>query len=102
METSYPGTLSHSDFEDHARDRAGELALFALKARHDLRLMLDDGYTRALAEQRILRLFPGRFDPDRWRDVLQQMRALAGSLESFAPGTPEGQEPQPSPNADAV
>jgi hypothetical protein len=84
METSCLRALSHSDFEDHAPDRAGELALFALKARHDLRLALSDGCVTARAEQQILRPFPGRFDPDKWRDVLQQMHALAGSLERRA------------------
>jgi hypothetical protein len=84
MDTSYLRELSHSDFEDHARDHAGELALFALKARHDLRLTLRDNCLKARAEQRIFRTFPGRFDPDTWRDVLQQMHALAGSLERRA------------------
>lgn len=84
METRDLRALSHSDFEDHARDRAGELALYALKARHDLRLALRDGCVKARAEPRMFRSFPGRFDPDKWRDVLQQMDALAGSLERRA------------------
>lgn len=85
METRAHVRLDHSDFEDHARDREGKLALVALKARHDLRLALVDGCVKARTEQRILRTFPGRFDPEKWRDVLAQMHALAGSLERGLP-----------------
>ncbi|MGH3116468.1 MAG: hypothetical protein ACRD09_09730 [Vicinamibacterales bacterium] len=81
MEAGVLLRLDDGDFEEHARDRDGERALFALKARHDLRLALRDGCVKARAEQRIFRSFPGRFDPDKWRDVLEQMHALAGSLE---------------------
>jgi hypothetical protein len=84
METRSVLRLDHSDFEDHARDREGKLALVALKARHDLRLALIDGCVKARSEQKIFRSFPGRFDSEKWRDVLEQMHALAGSLERRA------------------
>jgi hypothetical protein len=81
METRALAPLDHSDFEDHATDREGQLALFALKARHDLRLTSIDGCVKARSHPKIFRSFPGRFDPEKWRDVLVQIDALAGSLE---------------------
>jgi hypothetical protein len=84
METSAPLALEHSDFEQHARDRDGELAIFALKARHDLRLALRDSCVHARWERFPPFLFPGRFNPDKWRDVLDAMHALATSLERGA------------------
>lgn len=85
METcASPQWLEHDDFEAHARDRDGELALFALKAQHDLELALQDGCVKARWQPMGFFIFPGRFDPQKWQIVLEQMHALAGSLERRA------------------
>jgi hypothetical protein len=81
METTVPRWLDHSAFEDHARDRQGKLALSALKARHDLELALRDNCVKARWQPIGFFIFPGRFEPEKWRTVLEQMHALAGSLE---------------------
>lgn len=51
-----------------------------LELQHELVLSLDDGWVRAKWRP-VSVMFPGRFDADRWRDVLRAMRTLVGSLE---------------------
>ncbi|HSC28192.1 MAG TPA: hypothetical protein VLD67_13015 [Vicinamibacterales bacterium] len=62
-------------------DRDLEKALFALEARHELRVDVENGWLRARWEPAGFFIFPGRFDRARWIDVLTNMSVTASSLE---------------------
>ena len=57
-------------------------ALDELEGRCDLHVSFDDGWLTARWQPNGFMIFPGRFDPDRWRGVLQAMSVVAGSLEA--------------------
>lgn len=83
METHATGEMETHDFTGYSADREGELALFALDAKHDLKLRLGDGCLKALSAPpwpSLLGFAPG-FDARKWRSVLEEMDTLAGSLE---------------------
>ena len=81
METHAARTMDSYEFAGYRADREGELALFALEAKHDLVLRLRDGCLKALWQPFNLGFFPGVFDPKKWQGVLEAMHTLAGSLE---------------------
>jgi hypothetical protein len=57
-------------------------ALDVLIGRHGLSLELDQGWLKATWKPLGLFVFPGRFDPEKWREVLANMQVLALELES--------------------
>ncbi len=61
-------------------DAAGRRAL-SLLASHDVLLSVEDGWLKALWQPQGLIIFPGRFSPDKWRQVLESLATLATSLE---------------------
>jgi len=81
METRVATTIESYEFTGDRADREGELALFGLEAKHELRLKLQDGCLKALWQPLNLMFFPGAFDPGKWQSVLEAMHTLAGSLE---------------------
>jgi hypothetical protein len=83
METHATGEMETHDFTGYSADREGELALFALDAKHDLKLRLGDGCLKALYAPPWPSLvgFAPRFDARKKRSVLEAMDTLAGSLE---------------------
>ena len=83
METHATGEMETHDFTGYSADREGELALFALDAKHDLKLRLGDGCLKALSAPPWPSLlgFAPTFDARKWRSVLEAMDTLAGSLE---------------------
>jgi hypothetical protein len=84
METPAVPTMESYDFAGYRADREGELALFALEAKHELVLRVRDGCLKALWQPFNLMFFPGAFDPKKWQSVLEAMHTLAGSLERRA------------------
>src|SRR5262245_53404382 len=81
METRAAATMEGYEFTGYRADREGELALFALEAKHELVLRLRDGCLKALWQPFNVVFFPGSFDPPKWRSVLEAMHTLVGSLE---------------------
>ena len=89
METHAGTTLDTAAFTGDKVDREGELALFALEVKHELRLKHEDGWLKALwAESWPSVDFPDRFDPSTWHSVLETMDTLAASLERRETGQP--------------
>jgi hypothetical protein len=84
METGAPMVMDSYEFAGYRADREGELALFALEAKHELVLRLRDGTLKALWQPFNVVFFPGVFDPKKWQSVLEAMHTLAGSLERKA------------------
>jgi hypothetical protein len=81
MQTGTPVTVESHAFSANRHDRDAELALFALEARHKVRLTHEPYSLKVLWMPIGFFIFPGRFEPEKWRDVLTHMHALAGSLE---------------------
>lgn len=84
METRAAVTMDSYDFAGYRADREGELALYALEAKHEFVLRLQDGCLKALWRPLSLPLFPRRFDLPKWQSVLEAMDTLVGSLERKA------------------
>ena len=72
------------DFAGYRPDRGSELALFALEAKHELRLSHHDGCLKALWQPIGFFIFPGHFERPKWQSVLEAMHTLADSLERRA------------------
>lgn len=64
----------------HVHDAAGRRAL-ELLASHDVQLSIEEGWLKALWQPQGFIIFPGRFAPDTWRQVLESMSIVATSLE---------------------
>jgi hypothetical protein len=95
VQTGGPRTLDASGIEAHTRDEPGRHALFTIAA-NDLPLSVESGWLKALWMPAGLVIFPGRFEEDKWRRVLEAMVAVAVSLEAPAPDSitsTGGQEP---------
>jgi hypothetical protein len=67
-----------------ARSRAKE-ALDALASRYNLSLELDGGWLKATWMPIGIFIFPGRFDEERWRTVLDGMEDFLAELEAGSP-----------------
>jgi hypothetical protein len=81
MEAHVATAMESYEFTGYRADREGELALFALEAKHELVLTLQDGCLKALWQPLNSMFFPGVFDPEKWQGVLEAMHSLVGSLE---------------------
>ena len=75
-----PQTLDANGIETHTRDEAGRQALFTIAA-NDLPLSVESGWLKALWMPVGFVIFPGRFEEEKWRRVLEAMVAVAASLE---------------------
>ena len=84
METLAAMTMDSHDFTGYRADREEELALFALEAKLEFVLRLQDGCLKALWQPLSLSLLPRRFDPPKCQSVLEAMHTLVGSLERKA------------------
>jgi hypothetical protein len=84
METRAALTMDSHDFAGYRADREGELALFALEAKLEFALRLQDGCLKALWQPLSLSLLPSRFDSPKCQSVLEAMHTLVGSLERQA------------------
>lgn len=86
MQTTAPRSVDSHSFTTYSReDRDAELALFALEVKHEVQLTHDPYCLKVRWMPMGFYIFPGRLDPDKWRDVLTQMHTLAGSLERQVP-----------------
>lgn len=81
MQTHAALTMESYEFAGYKADREGELALFALEAKHEFVLRLRDGCLKALWQPFNVLFLPRVFDPKKWQSVLEAMHTLAGSLE---------------------
>jgi hypothetical protein len=84
METRAAATMDPHEFAGYMPDRETELALFALEAKHELRLMHQSGCLKALWEPIGFFIFTGHFDQPKWQSVFEAMHRLAGSLDRRA------------------
>ena len=57
-------------------------ALEELESRSKLHMSFEDGWLKARWQPGGFMIFPGQFDPQRWRRVLKAMSVVARSLES--------------------
>ena len=73
-------TISEAGIDARTRDAAGRQAL-ALLAGHDVLLSVEESWLKGLWQPQGFIIFPGHFSPDKWRQVLESMEALATSLE---------------------
>lgn len=80
VRTGGPQTLDANGIEVHTRDDAGREALFTIAA-NDLPLSVEGGWLKALWMPAGFVIFPGRFEEEKWRRVLEAMVAVAASLE---------------------
>ena len=81
VRTGGPQTLDASGIDTHTRDEAGRKALFTIAA-NDLPLSVEGGWLKALWMPAGFVIFPGRFEEEKWRRVLEAMVAVAASLEA--------------------
>ena len=89
METNVHRTMETYDFAGYRADREGELALFALEVKHDVRLRHEDRCLKAQAVPEPFGFFfPGQFDTAKWQSVLEGMHTLARSIEQKTGVTP--------------
>ena len=57
-------------------------ALEELESRSELHMSFEDGWLKARWQPGGFMIFPGQFEPQRWRRVLKAMSVVARSLES--------------------
>ena len=77
METKYTGA-----FREWITDPAGRAAWDELELRHELKLSFGEGWMRATWQPHGAFIFPGQFEPERWRRVLQSMHTMVMALEA--------------------
>lgn len=70
------------------REPAALEAWDALELRHGLTMSFGEGWMRATWQPSGLFIFPGQFEPGRWRAVLQAMHSIVTALERDAGGAP--------------
>ena len=83
MRTEGPADLDAAGIDASASGDGARRALFEL-ARHDLRLLVEGGWLKAVWQPHGFVIFPGRYSESRWRDVLQALQAVATSLDAVA------------------
>jgi hypothetical protein len=76
-----------SVFPESIRDHDGRRAMYDLVVKHDVTLALDGRWLKATWSPVGFFIFPGRFEPERWRNVLRAMRRVVQSLEGGASPT---------------
>ena len=79
METKYSGA-----FREWIREPAARAAWDDLELQHELKLSFSEGWMRATWQPHGAFIFPGQFDPERWRRVLRSMHTVVASLERSA------------------
>jgi hypothetical protein len=83
VRTGGPPDLDYDGIDARTRDEAGRRALASLAA-HDLVISVENGWLKALWRPQGFLIFPGRFVEDTWRQVLDALRVVVGSLEASA------------------
>lgn len=81
VRTGGPPALDASGIETHTHDEAGRKALFAIAA-NDLLLTVEEGWLKTMWNPVGFGIFPGRFEEEKWRTVLDAMTTVAASLEA--------------------
>jgi hypothetical protein len=81
MRTNGPPVLDANGLEAHVTDATGRQALFTI-ATQDLLLSVEGGWLKTMWQPVGFMIFPGRFEDDKWRPVLDAMSAIASSLDS--------------------
>lgn len=92
METRASVVMDTYDFANYRDDREGELALFALEAKHEFVLKHEEGCLKARWQPQKFTIFnfnfPSNFDLQKCQTVLEAMHTLAASIERRADATP--------------
>lgn len=83
VRTGGPPALDYDGIDARTRDDAGRRALVSI-ASHDLLLSVENGWLKALWRPQGFVIFPGRFSQEKWRQVLDAMKAVATSLDAHA------------------
>ena len=81
LRTNGEQALNRESIEARVKDDDGRRALSALAA-HGLKLSVDHGWLQARWQPWGLMIFPGRFDEEKWRQVLDAMSSVAKSLDA--------------------
>jgi hypothetical protein len=81
VRTGGPPALDREGIDARTRDAAGRRALASIAA-HDLLISVEEGWLKALWRPQGFVIFPGRFSEEKWRQVLEALRAVAISLEA--------------------
>jgi hypothetical protein len=68
-------------FREWVREPAARAASDDLELHHELKLSFGEGWMRATWQPHGLFIFPGPFEPERWRRVLRSMHTVVTSLE---------------------
>ena len=68
-------------FPESIRDADGRRAMYDLVVKHDVTIALDGRWLKATWKPVGFLIFPGRFEPERWHNVLRDMRRVVQSLE---------------------
>jgi hypothetical protein len=71
-------------FREWIDDQAARDAWDDLELRYELKLSFGDGWMKATWQPGGFLIFPGRFEPERWSNVLRSMRTVLVSLERAA------------------
>ncbi len=79
VETRYSGA-----FREWIREPAARAAWDDLELQHELKLSFGEGWMSATWRPLGAFIFPGQFDPERWRRVLRSMHTVVTSLECGA------------------
>ena len=79
--------------DTRARNPEVERALYALEATYELRLQMQDGWLQATWAPVGFFIFPGRFEPARWKAVLEHLTVIAAHLERPVGAPASGPEP---------
>ena len=76
LEKKYEGA-----FREWIREPAARAAWDDLELEQELKLTFNEGWMRATWQPHGAFIFPGQFDPERWRRVLRSMDTVLTSLE---------------------
>ena len=68
-------------FREWIREPPARAAWDDLELEHELKLSFSEGWMRAMWQPHGAFIFPGQFDPERWRRVLRSMHTVVTSLE---------------------
>ena len=81
-----PGDLETEALRDRVAQSPARDSWDDLELRHELKLAFAEGALKATWMPVVGFMFPGRFDAERWRGILQSMHAIVVALEQRTAG----------------
>ena len=75
---------SSGAFREWIREPAARAAWDDLELHHELKLSFGEGWMKATWQPHGVFIFPGQFEPERWRRVLRSMHTVVTSLDRVA------------------